>query len=106
MISTVFSKTFFTESIRRAKTKFLIESTLDKLIVFIGAAGDFADINFNEILSLKLLNKGIWVKNPSYGLWRHKTELSQIVTLIFPNSVTLEWKNENEETESSNSEIL
>ena len=53
-----------------------------------------------------MLNKGIWVKNPSYGLWGHKTELSQIVTLIFPNSVTLEWKNENEETELSNSEIL
>ena len=28
------------------------------------------------------------IKKPSYGLWRHKTELSQIVTskLIFRNS--------------------
>ena len=38
-----------------------------------------------------------WVKNASYGLWRHKTELSQIVMslLFFRNSETLEWKNEN-----------
>ena len=53
----------------------------------------------------------IWnsrVKKPSYGLWRHKTELSQIVTskLIFRNSETLQWKNENKKTELSNSKIL
>ena len=54
---------------------------------------------------------GIWnsrVTKPSYGLWRHKSKLSQIVTLqlIFRNSETLEWKNENQKTELRNSEIL
>ena len=57
------------------------------------------------------LSIGIWnslVKKPSYGLWRHKTELSQIVTskLIFCNSEILEWQNENKKTELRNSEIL
>ena len=48
------------------------------------------------------------VKKPSYGLWRHKTELSQIVTssLIFRNSEIVESKNENKKTELLNSEIL
>ena len=48
------------------------------------------------------------VKKLSYILWRHKTKLSQIVTswLIFSNSETLEWKNENKKTELRNSEIL
>ena len=48
------------------------------------------------------------VKKPSYGLWRHKTELSQIVTssLIFRNSEIVELKNENKKTELLNSEIL
>ena len=47
-------------------------------------------------------------KKPSYRLWRHKTELSQIVTseLIFRNSETLEWKNENKKAELCYSEIL
>ena len=43
---------------------------------------------------------GIWnsrVNKQSYGLSRHKSELSEIVTpqLIFRNSETLERKNEN-----------
>ena len=55
--------------------------------------------------------KGIWnsgIKKPSYGLWRHKTDLSQIVTsqLIFRNSETLDWKNKKNKTELCNSEIL
>ena len=54
---------------------------------------------------LELKNR---VKKPSYRLWSHKTKLSQIVTLqlIFRNSKTLEWKNENKKTELYNSEIL
>ena len=50
----------------------------------------------------------IRVKKPNYGLWRHKTELSQIVTskLMFCNLETLQWKNENKKAELSNSKIL
>ena len=53
----------------------------------------------------------IWnsrVKKPSYGLWRHKTELSQIVTskLIFRNLETFQWKDENKRVELGNSKIL
>ena len=64
---------------------------------------------------LEISQKGIWnfrvktrVEEPSYGLWRHKIELSQIVTskLIFRNSETLEGKNENNKTKLRNSEIL
>ena len=55
--------------------------------------------------SLKHLdNTGSWipklenrVKNPTYLLWRHKTELNQIVTSIF---------NENQIPNLRNSEIL
>ena len=59
------------------------------------------EIYFKYTLSLFL--KGIWipelknrVEKTSYGLWRHKTGLTQIVTskLIFRNSETLDWKNE------------
>ena len=70
-------------------------------------------------LILKISFKGIpWgsgicelknrVEKLSYGLWRHKTEFSQIVTLllIFCNSETLDWKNENKKTELRHSEIL
>ena len=48
------------------------------------------------------------LKKPSYGLWRHKTELSQIVTsqLIIYNSKTLDSENENKNTDLRNSEIL
>ena len=49
-----------------------------------------------------------WVEKPNYGLWRHKTELSQTVTskLIFRNSETLDWKSENKKTKLRNLEIL
>ena len=51
---------------------------------------NFNIFNFFQIIMVSLF-LGIWksrVKKPSYGLWRHKAELSQIVTLklIFLNS--------------------
>ena len=47
-------------------------------------------------------------EKPSYGLWRRKIELSQIVTsyLIFLNLEALDWKDEYKKTELRNSEIL
>ena len=47
-------------------------------------------------------------EKPSYGLWRRKIKLSQIVTwyLIFLNLETLDWKHEYKKTELRNSEIL
>ena len=59
---------------------------------------NFQDIDSESKVSNNVQKQppeGIWnsrVKKPSYGLWRHKTELSQIVTskLIFRNSETLQ----------------
>ena len=75
---------------------------------------NFQDIDSESKVSNNVQKQppeGMWnsrVKKPSYGLWRHKTELSQIVTskLIFRNSETLQWKIENKKAELSNSNIL